>query len=273
MEHFDTNKLIEQVTELSLHYIPKLTLAIATLIIGLFIIRRLINVVDKLLDFRKVDDTLQKFLHSLFDILLKALLLISVASMIGIETTSFIAILGAAGLAIGMALQGSLSNFAGGVLILLFRPYKVGDLIDAQGHLGVVKEIQIFNTIIVTPENKRVILPNGIVSNGVITNLSAESILRVDMTFGIGYSDDIEHAKKVIKQVLETNDKILAEPHFDILVAEHGESSVNFAVRPWAKVDDYWDVYFGTTEQLKIAFDKAGISIPFPQRDVHLIKE
>ena len=259
--------------ELILTYGPNLLLAILTLIIGWWLVKKVVNVVDRAMERNTVEETLRHFLASMVGILLKALLLISVASMIGIETTSFIAMLGAAGLAVGLALQGSLANFAGGVLILFFRPFKVGDLIEAQGFLGIVKEIQIFVTVITTVDNRRIIIPNGPLSNGCITNLNAESLRRIDMTFGIGYGDDVLKAKEVIHQVIAADDRILKDPPPDVFVSEHGDSSVNFAVRPWVHPDHYWDVYFHMHEQLKLTFDREGISIPFPQRDVHLFQE
>ncbi len=258
---------------LALTYGPNLLLAILTLIVGWWIIKRVVHVGDRAMERSQVEGTLRGFLASMVGIVLKALLLISVASMIGIETTSFIAMLGAAGLAVGLALQGSLANFAGGVLILFFRPFKVGDLIEAQGFLGIVKEIQIFVTILTTLDNRRIIIPNGPLSNGCITNLNAESIRRIDMTFGISYGDDVLKAKEVIQKVISKDERILQDPPADVFVSEHGDSSVNFVVRPWVHPDHYWDVYFHMHEQLKLTFDREGISIPFPQRDVHLIKE
>ena len=252
---------------------PQLLLAILTLLIGWWIVKRVVNVVDSAMERSHVEGTLRGFLGSMVGILLKALLLISVASMVGIATTSFIAILGAAGLAVGLALQGSLANFAGGALILFFRPFKVGDLIEAQGYLGIVKEIQIFVTILTTLDNRRVIIPNGPLSNGCITNLNVEPHRRIDMKFGISYSDDVLKAKEVILSVIAADERILKNPQPDVFVAEHADSSVNFVVRPWVHPDHYWDVYFHMHEQLKLVFDREGITIPFPQRDVHLFKE
>ncbi|WP_447971839.1 mechanosensitive ion channel family protein [Nitrospira sp. M1] len=258
---------------LALTYGPNLLLAILTLIIGWWLVKRVVKLVDHTMERSQVEVTLRGFLGNMAGILLKALLVISVASMIGIETTSFIAMLGAAGLAVGLALQGSLANFAGGVLILFFRPFKVGDLIEAQGFLGVVKEIQIFVTILTTPDNRRIIIPNGPLSNGCISNLNAEPHRRIDMTFGISYGDDVLKAKDVIHQVIAADERILQSPAPDVYVSEHADSSVNFAVRPWVRPEHYWAVYFHMHEQLKLTFDREGISIPFPQRDVHLFKE
>ena len=261
---------IDTAVELAMVWGPQLLLAIIVLIVGLWIINRVVRLVAAGLERGKTDETLAKFLTSLTSIILKALLLISVAGMVGIETTSFIAILGAAGLAIGLALQGSLGNFAGGVLILLFRPYKVGDFIDAQGVAGTVKEIQIFNTIITTPDNKRIIIPNGAISNGIITNVSAEPTRRVDFVFGIGYDDDIAKTKQTLVGILTGDSRIKADPEPFVVVSEMADSSVNFTVRVWVDAGDYWGVYFDTMEAVKLAFDREGISIPFPQTDVHV---
>lgn len=257
--------------ELGLEYAPKLALAIVTLIIGLWIIGGIRKLVTMSMKSSKVDPTLIPFLDSLASWSLKALLFISVASMVGIATTSFVAVLGAAGLAIGLALQGSLANFAGGVLIMIFKPYKVGDLIESDGHLGTVKEVQIFNTIIIAPQSKRVILPNGAVSNGSITNYTVEGKIRVDLSVGISYNADIDQAKSVLLDVLKANDKVMQDPAPFVGVSGMGDSSVDLAVRPHCHPKDYWDVYFEVNEAVKKALDNNNISIPFPQRDVHLI--
>lgn len=265
-------KYLHTAVELAAEYGPKLLLSIVVLLIGLRLIawvNRLINVV---FEKRGVDHTLRPFISNLLGWILKAVLFISVASMIGIETTSFVAIIGAAGLAIGLALQGTLANFAGGVLILLFKPYKVGDLIETQGHFGSVEEIQIFVTKILTPQNKTAIVPNGAISNGSLTNYSTEGKLRVDLTIGISYDSDIKKAREVLMSVMENDPKVLKDPAPMVGVSELADSSVNLAVRPWATPADYWDVYFGTLENCKEALDQAKITIPFPQRDVHMIQ-
>ena len=244
--------------------------ALAVLIIGWWVVGRIIRVIDKSMSKAKVEITLQKFLHSFINISLKAILLIIFASMVGVQTASLIAVLGAAGLAIGLALQGSLSNLAGGVLVLFFKPFKVGDVIEAQGYVGIVEEIQIFNTFIKTLDNQQVFIPNGLLSNGCVKNIFAEPIRRVDMTYGISYSDDIAKAKQVVRDTLNSNDNILKEPAPDVFVSAHADSSINLTVRPWCDSDNYWEVYFETHEALKIAFDREGIVIPFPQRDVHV---
>ena len=255
---------------LAIQYVPAVLLAIVVLIVGLWIIKRVVCLLERTLAKHEADPTLAKFLCSLSSILLKALLIISVASMVGIETTSFVAILGAAGLAIGLALQGSLSNFAGGVLVLLFKPYRVGDFVEAQGVSGTVAEIQIFNTILKTPDNKVVIVPNGAISNDVITNYSMETTRRVDFVFGIGYDDDIPKARKVITRLVEADPRVFADPAPQIVVSELADSSVNFTVRVWAEASDYWGVYFDLTEQVKVAFDAEQISIPYPQTEMRL---
>ena len=271
MENIDayTTKAIELV----MAYAPKVVLAIITLIVGLWLIGLVTRVTRKSMDKTKADKTLIPFITNLVSWLLKVLLFISVASMVGVATTSFIAVLGAAGLAIGLALQGSLGNFAGGVLILIFKPYNVGDLIESQGHLGVVKELQIFNTILLTPNNKRVIIPNGAVSNGAIVNYSAEGILRVDLVIGIAYESDVPKAKEVLYKVMADHELVLKDPPSQVAVSELADSSVNLVVRPWCTVADYWQVYFDITEAAKAGLEANGISIPFPQRDVHLLEQ
>jgi len=262
---------IEKIIEITLGILPKIALALGTLIVGLWIIKRIAKVVEKSMQRANIDESLSKFIASLLRVGLKVMLFISVLSMLGIATTSFIAILGAAGLAVGMALQSSLGNFAGGVLIILFRPYKVGDLVEAEGITGIVKEIQIFNTIITTLENKTVIIPNGAMSAAKITNYNSEPIKRVDFTFGIGYEDDLVKAKEILGNILVNNSKTLDSPGIEVYVSELAASSVDLIARAWCKTEDYWAVYFQTQEEVKLTFDKEGISFPFPQRTVHQI--
>ncbi len=250
----------------------KLLGAIAVLIIGLWIIKILVRASFKIMDRSKIDPSLSSFLKSLVDILLKVLLIISVMGMMGIEMTSFIAILGAAGLAIGMALSGTLQNFAGGVMVLIFKPYKVGDLIDAQGYLGIVKEIQIFVTILTTLDNKTVIIPNGPLSNGSLTNYSTQPERRVDWVFGIAYGDDYDTAKAMLLKMMEEDKRILKNPAPFVALGELADSSVNLTVRAWVKASDYWDVFFDMNEKFYKNAEQAGLSIPFPQMDVHLDK-
>jgi len=250
----------------------KIVIAIVVLIIGLWIIKRIVKVSDRVMEKRDVNVSLRGFLRSLVSILLKVMLVISIAEMVGLKTTSFIAVLGAAGLAVGLALQGTLANFAGGVMILLFKPFKVGDLIISQGHLGVVKEIHIFVTVLLTPENKTVILPNAAVSSNDIVNYTTQGLIRVDMNFGISYSSNIKTAKDTLMNILVNHPKVLKDPAPFVGVKELADSSVNLAVRPYTKPEDYWAVYFDVYEAGKLALDKAGVTIPFPQMDVHLNK-
>ncbi|WP_373000638.1 mechanosensitive ion channel family protein [Marinobacter sp.] len=264
------SELMNQAMSLVMTYAPKVVLAIVTLIVGLWLINRFVGVLDAKLG--KKDPTLNKFLCGLISVILKILLLISVASMVGIATTSFIAIVGAAGLAVGLALQGSLANFAGGVLILIFKPFKVGDVIDAQGYLGSVREISILYTIVDTFDNRRIVIPNGQLANASLTNLSAYETRRCDMSFGIGYGDDIDKAKAVCKRLIEEDERALKDPEPLIVVGALGESSVDLTVRAWTKSADLWPFYWDMHEKVKKAFDAEGISIPFPQRDVHMIK-
>jgi small conductance mechanosensitive channel len=244
--------------------------AIAIFFVGKVVAGVLRNLLVKLMKKSKVDETLVTFTSNLAYFAMMTFVVIAVLSKLGIQTTSFIAVLGAAGLAIGLALQGSLSNFASGVLLILFRPFKVGDLIEAGGTFGVVQELQIFTTHILTPDNKLVIVPNSKVGGDNITNLSTKDCLRVDMTFGIGYDDDVDLAKEIMMKLCTDHPKVLKEPAPTVAMVEHADSSVNFVCRPFATVADYWDVYFDVTEGVKKAFDEKGISIPFPQQDVHM---
>ncbi|MCG8305855.1 MAG: mechanosensitive ion channel [Cytophagales bacterium] len=268
------NTYVDRGITMAVEYAPKLMLAIVTLLIGLWIINAFVRFLKQTMTRREVDPSLVPFVGSLFNVIFKAMLLISVASMVGIQTTSFVAMLGAAGLAVGLALQGSLGNFAGGVLILIFKPFKVGDVIEAQGFIGSVSGIQIFNTILHTPDNKKIIIPNGPLSSGPITNYSAEDLRRVDFVFGIGYDDDIGKAKDILSKIIAADTRIMNEPAEPfIAVKELADSSVNLVVRVWAKTADYWGIYFDMHENVKLTFDKEGISIPYPQTDVHLHQE
>jgi len=244
--------------------------ALATLIIGIWIAKLLAKSLGKVLNKREVDPILVKFLVSLAKVGLITFVIISAAAQIGIQTASFVAIIGAAGLAIGFALQGSLSNLAAGVMLIIFKPVKVGDYIEGGGAAGSVEAVGIFITTLLTPDNKVVYIPNSTLTGGNITNYSAKDTRRVDMVFGIGYSDDIDKAKKVIDEVLSADARVLKYPAPQIVVSELADSSVNFNVRPWVKTSDYWGLYFDTTEMIKKKFDEQNISIPFPQRDVHM---
>ena len=278
MENLDQNieqtneqmqELLQTAYTMLMTYGPKLVLAILVLIIGLWLINKVVGGLRNNLT-NKVDATLGQFGSSIVSVIFKAILLISVASMIGIETTSFVAVLGAAGLAVGLALQGSLANFAGGVLILMFKPFRVGDLLDAQGYIGTVKEIQIFNTILKTADNRTVIIPNGALSNSSMVNINQEATRRVDFVFGIGYGDDIDLAKATLHELITKDERILRDPAPMVVLSELADSSVNFTVRVWVNTPDYWNVYFAMHESVKKEFDAKGISIPFPQQDVHL---
>jgi len=245
---------------------PKLVSALLIFIIGLTIINWASRLAAKSMKKRNVDASLQSFLASMVSVGLKVLLLITVAGMMGIETTSFVAIIGALGLAVGLALQGSLANFAGGVLILVFKPFKTGDLIESSGQTGVVREIQIFNTILLTPENKTVILANGAVSNNTIINYSKHGNLRVDITMAVAPDTDIQKAKNVALEVLKKNDKVLADPAPSVNVIKVGDGMVTLAIRPFTNQENYWDTFFSLQEQIKNAFDQNGIAGPTPTR-------
>jgi small conductance mechanosensitive channel len=246
--------------------------AIATLIIGIWIAKWLAKIVGKVLNKRSIDPTLTKFAVSLVKFALITFVIISAISQIGIETTSFVAVIGAAGLAVGFALQGSLSNFASGVMLMIFKPIKVGNYIEGGGAAGSVESIGIFVTTLVTPDNKVIYVPNSALTGTNITNYSAKDTRRVDMVFGIGYGDDIDKAKNVIKSVIDSDARILKNPAPQIVVSALADSSVNFNVRPWVNSTDYWGVYFDVTEQIKKNFDEQNISIPFPQRDIHMFQ-
>jgi len=266
----DINILLQKAASLGSEYALKLVGALLVLFIGSYLIKILIRVFQKGMQLRKIDESLEKFLGSLLSMGLKFLLIITVAYMLGIQMASFVALLGAAGLAVGLALQGSLSNFAGGVLILFLRPFRVGDFIEAQGQTGTVKEIQIFNTILKTPDNKVIFIPNSDLSNGQIINYSLEEKRRVDIDLGIGYDDDIIKTKQVLSDMIQKESRFLSDPKPVVVVKELADSSVNLSVRAWCNTPDYWDIYFKFMEDSKLNFDKEGISIPFPQRDVHV---
>lgn len=268
----DLNFILNKLGNFAADYGIKIVGAIAIWIIGSWIIKKMMGGVSKLMDKNGYDESLKKFLLNLLGWIFKILLFLAILGNLGVETTSFAAILAAAGLAIGMALQGSLGNFAGGVMIMIFKPFKIGDLIEGQGELGVVKEIEIFTTKILTPENKLVIIPNGALSNGNITNYSEEGMLQVRHTIGVSYDADIKQTKEVLMGVLTAQDKVLKDPAPTINVEALGESSVDFAVRPWVKTEHYWDVYFDTLEKAKLALDAAGIEIPYPH-SVEIQKE
>lgn len=259
-------------SEMAVQYGVKLIAAVVTLLIGLWVINIISNAFSRLLDKREVDISLRGFLKSMFSIVLKVLLIVSVIGMMGVEMTSFIAILGAAGLAVGMALSGTLQNFAGGVIILIIKPFKVGDYIEAQGYAGSVREIQIFNTILKTPDNITIVIPNGGLSTGSVKNYSTEARRRVDFVFGIAYGDDYDQAKALITRLVEADSRILKDPAPFIVLSELADSSVNITVRVWAEAADYWSIKFDLTEKVYKEFPKSGLNIPFPQLDVHVQK-
>jgi small conductance mechanosensitive channel len=269
----NTEQILEQINQIALEYGPKIISAIAVWIIGGWVIKAVTNRFNKMLEKRETDESLKPYMKSLVGSLLKILLIITVLSMLGVEMTSFIAILGAAGLAVGLALSGTLQNFAGGAMILLFKPFKVGDVIEAQGFIGKVSEIQIFNTILKTPDNKTIIIPNGGLATSSMTNYTTEPTRRVDWTFGIGYGDDVDKAKEVIKGLCDQDPRILKDPELFIAVSALADSSVNFAVRAWVNADDYWNVFFEMNEKVYKSFDREGLNIPFPQMDVQLHRD
>ncbi|MFT5258188.1 MAG: small conductance mechanosensitive channel [Arenicella sp.] len=257
---------LQQLKQLLVAYTPKALMALALLVMGLLLIKIAVKTTKNILKNSTTDRTLQIFLCNLVRWVLKIILFVSVIAQLGIQTTSFAAILAAAGLAIGLALQGSLANFAGGVLIILFKPIKIGDFIEAQGLSGTVKEIEIFTTKLNTSDNKEIIIPNGALSNGNIINYSTEDTRRVDFTFGVGYESDIKKTKEVIFTVLNAHPLILKEPATAVNLSELGDSSINFFTRAWVKKEDYWTVRFEVLEQTKEALDTAGIEIPYPHQ-------
>lgn len=259
---------IDQAIALVMTYAPKVVLAIITLIVGLWLINRLVGLLDAKLG--KKDPTLNKFLCGLIGVVLKILLLVSVASMVGIATTSFVALIGAAGLAVGLALQGSLANFAGGVLILIFKPFKVGDTIEAQGFLGAVDEISILYTIVNTFDNRRIVIPNGSLSNATLVNVSIYDTRRCDMTFGIRYGDNIDTAKAILHRLMEADERSLTDPAPRICVGSLGEHSINLMFRVWVSTDNLWPYYWDMHEKVRKAFDEEGLRPPFPQHNVNM---
>jgi len=248
----------------------KILTAILIFIVGRWAARFIRIATEKMMTRSKVDATLVSFVGNLIYVSLLTFVILAALAQLGIQTTSFIAVIGAAGLAVGLALQGSLANFAAGVLMLIFRPFQVGDFVEGGGVMGIVEEIQIFTTQLRTLDNKTIIIPNAKITGDNITNYTKKENRRVDLVIGVSYKEDIEKVKSVVADVLNDDERILKDPAPTIGVLELGDSSVNFAVRPWVKTGDYWDVYFDTTENIKKRFDAEGISIPFPQRDVHL---
>lgn len=263
----------QKIIEIGTVYGTKIVGAILILILGRVAIGFIIRALKRLMERSSTDPTLAKFLLTLTKIGLLTFIIIAAISTLGVQTASFIAVVGAAGLAIGFALQGSLANFASGVMLIIFRPFKVGDYVEAGGSAGSVEEVHIFNTILKSPDNRKIIIPNSQITSASITNYSAKETRRVDMVFGIGYDDDIKKAKETLEQIVKEDSRVLEDPAPTIALSELGDSSVNFVVRPWVKTADYWVVYFDMHEKVKLTFDQKGISIPFPQRDVHLFQE
>ncbi len=261
----------DYIIQFSTEYGIKLLGAIIALVVGFRVIKLLLKAFSKVLEKFNVDETLRPFLKTLIGILLKVLLIISVLGMLGVEMTSFIAILGAMGLAIGMALSGTLQNFAGGVVILILKPFKVGDFIEAQGYVGIVKEIQIFTTVVKTVDNKIIYIPNGALSTSSLVNYSVEAERRVDFVFGIAYGDDYDLAKQVLLELINADERVINEPDVPfVALTELGDSSVNITVRVWTKSENYWGVKHDLTEKVYKTFPQKGLSIPFPQMDVHV---
>lgn len=269
----DFDAILQQITESISTYGLKVIAALAIFIIGKWVVGMISRAVRRALDKRKLEPSLAGFSTSLIHAGLLAFVVIAALGQLGIQTTSFVAVLGAAGLAIGLALQGSLSNFAAGVLILIFKPYRVTDYVVAGGAEGTVEDIGIFTTTIVTLDNRTQIVPNSVATGGVIENYTRKGTRRLDLVAGVSYGDDVFKVKKILQEILDSEPRVLAEPTPTIGLMEMGDSSINFAFRPWVKVDDYWDLFFHLQERIKVRFDEEGVTIPFPQRDVHLIPQ
>jgi len=269
---FDWNQILDFMKTQGVDLAINVAIAIAIFYVGKLVVSLIVRGMRKVMRRQEVDKTLETFVCNLVRIILMVVVIIAAIGQIGIQTTSFIAIFGAAGLAVGLALQGSLSNFAAGVLIVLFRPYKVGDFVEAAGIAGVVEQVQILTTILKTGDNKQIIVPNGQIMDSIITNYSANDKRRVDMVVGVSYDDDLDKVRSTIEELVAADERILAEPACTIAVSALADSSVNFVVRPWVNTADYWGVMFDLTEAIKKRFDKEGISFPFPQQDVHLYK-
>ena len=260
----------ELIMDFAVTYGLKLLGAILALIVGLWIVGKITKSLRKLMEKREIDPSLRGFLGTFISIMLKILVIISVLSMVGIQMTSFIAMLGAASLAVGLSLQGSLQNFAGGIIILILKPFRVGDFIDGQGHMGTVEDIQIFNTTLKTVDNKVIVIPNGALANSSITNFSKKETRRVDWTFGIAYGDSYDKAREILLRLIEADSRIHKDPEPFIALTSLGDSSVNIVVRVWLDAPDYWAVFFEMNEKVYKTFSEEGINIPFPQMDVHL---
>ncbi len=276
MEHYFSTETITEIKEFlakeGIDWGLNILAAIAIFIIGRWLGNRLVSLMQKGMKRANIDPTLVSFVGNILSVLVLIFVVIAALSKLGVETTSLAAIFAAAGLAIGLSLQSSLSNLAAGVMIIAFRPFRVGDFIEAAGSMGTVAEVSIFTTKLNTPDNKRIILPNGQIIDSAITNFSANDTRKIDLTFGIGYGDDIKKAKQILEDILLNDPRVLEEPEPQIVVRNLGESSVDLAVRPWVKSSDYWPLTFDLLENVKLRFDEEGISIPFPQRDLHMIQ-
>lgn len=270
---FDWLGLLETVKATGLEFGGKVLIALAIFVVGRIVARMITGALRKMMQAQKVDKILESFVCNLVHWTVMIFVVIAAISQVGIQTTSLIAVMGAAGLAIGLSMQGALSNFAAGVLIVIFRPYRVGDFVEAAGVSGVVVQVQILTTVMKTGDNKQIVVPNGQIMSSIITNYSANDTRRVDMTIGVSYDDNLDKVRKTIQELVDADERILKDPTCLIAVAELADSSVNFTVRPWVKTADYWGVKFDLTEAIKKRFDQEGISFPFPQQDVHLYKQ
>lgn len=269
---FDWNQIVEFMKTEGVDLGINIAIALAIFYVGKLVVSLVVRGIRKVMQAQEVDKTLETFIANLVRMVLMVVVIIAAIGQIGIQTTSFIAIFGAAGLAVGLALQGSLSNFASGVLIVLFRPYRVGDFVEAAGIAGSVVEVQILTTVLKTGDNKQIIVPNSQIMDSIITNYSANPTRRVDMVVGVSYDDDLDKVRATLEELIAADDRILDDPAPTIAVSELADSSVNFVVRPWVNSADYWGVMFDLTEAIKKRFDKEGISFPFPQQDVHVYK-
>ena len=255
-------------------YALNIAIAIAIFIVGKWLAKKVTSIAVSLLKKNpKFDETLVNFFEDIIYYVLIVVVVLTALEQVGVESTSFLAILGAAGLAIGLALKDSLSNFASGVMIIFFKPFKIGDVVTAAGVTGKITEVHLFNTEFTTPDNQKILVPNGAITSGSIVNINAHKKRRVDLVVGIGYDDDIKKAKDILNKIVKSNDKVLLEDGVTVAVSELADSSVNFVVRAWVNTPDYWDVKFNLTETVKLTFDKEGISIPYPQTDVHVYKD
>lgn len=266
-------EIIKTLTDWTTLYSIKIVAAILIFLIGKWVAGKIARLGARLFEKNNIDVTLIKFFENIIYYALLTIVIIAGLGQLGINTTSFLTIVGAAGLAIGLALKDSLSNFASGVMLIMFRPYKVGDFINTSGVSGTVQDIALFNTILNTPDNQKVIIPNSSITSNVITNVTANDTRRVDLIIGIGYDDDIKKAKELLENIIKSDTRILDDPPCNIAVSELADSSVNFVVRPWVKTSEYWNVFFDLTEKIKTTFDKEGISIPYPQQDIHLYNQ